>query len=104
MKEDEQRMYNLAPINTAVLVLEWKTKLEGLGYTARPGLERRIEKPARKVSSSLTASGITMRGSIGCGIENEEGDEDPYEVGLSREIEYGREDRLKSFDSPPPRP
>ena len=79
----EDSMYSLAPINTAIIALERKTNTHGLGYTSQPGLERRIEKPVKKTVS--TSSKVGMRGSMGIGVLNEDDDEDPYDVGLSRD-------------------
>jgi len=84
--EDEDEAgatYNLAPVNIATIILEPKKDVHGLGYTSKPGLERRIEKPVKKVKSVDTKIGI--RGSMGIGVLNEDDDEDPYDVGLSRD-------------------
>lgn len=83
----EDSIYNLAPINTAIIALERKTNAHGLGYTSQPGLERRIEKPVKKTVSTSSKGG--MRGSMGIGVLNEDDDEDPYDVGLSRD-QYSR--------------
>ena len=79
----EDMTYNLAPINTAIMELEKKTDTHGLGYSYQPGLERLIEKPVKRTSTSTSKLGI--RGSMGIGVLNEDDDEDPYDVGLSRE-------------------
>ena len=47
----EDLMYNLAPINTAIIALESKTNTHGVGYASQPGLERRIETPVKKTVS-----------------------------------------------------
>ena len=74
--------YNLAPVNIPTLILEPKKNVQGLGYQAQPGLERRVEKPVKK---KITENKIGMRGSMGIGVLNEDDDEDPYDVGLSRD-------------------
>jgi G patch domain-containing protein 1 len=85
--DDDDGVYNLAPINTAIIALERKTNSHGLGYTSQPGLERRVEKPVKKSISSSSKGG--MRGSMGIGVLNEDDDEDPYDVGLTRD-QYSR--------------
>lgn len=84
---EDEIMYSLAPINAAIMALERKTNAHGLGYTSQPGLERRIERTPKKTSTSSTRQGI--RGSIGIGVLNEDDDEDPYDVGLTRD-QYSR--------------
>ena len=105
---DEGPTYTLAPINTAIIALERKTNTQGLGYNAQPGLERRIEKPEKKKASHSSASGIGMRGSMGFGVLNEEEEEDPYDVGLSRDhysttVVPKRERQEKHVFKPPPK-
>lgn len=86
--DEDGEMYHLAPVNIAVIALERKTNSNGLGYTSLPGLERRVEKPVKKSVSTTKAMG-GMRGSMGIGVLNEDDDEDPYDVGLSRDM-YSR--------------
>lgn len=74
--------YTLAPMNTTVIALERKTNTNGLGYSSQPGLERRIEKPVKK---TLSTSKSGMRGSMGIGVLDEDDEEDPYDVGLTRD-------------------
>ena len=81
-EDGEDSMYNLPPINTAIITLERKTNTHGLGYNSQPGLERRIEKPVKKTVSTSRGG---MRGSMGIGVLNEDDDEDPYDVGLARD-------------------
>jgi G patch domain-containing protein 1 len=82
--DDGEETYTLAPVNTTIIALERKTNTNGLGYTSRPGLEKRVEKPSQKTIST-TASKMGMRGSMGIGVLNEDDDEDPYDVGLARD-------------------
>ena len=84
--DEDGEMYSLAPVNIAVVALERKTNSNGLGYTLLPGLERRIEKPVTKKSVTGTKAMGGMRGSMGVGVLNEDDDEDPYDVGLSRDM------------------
>ena len=84
--DDGGETYSLAPINTAIIALERKTNANGLGYTSRPGLEKRVEKPTKK---TISTSKMGMRGSMGIGVLNEDDDEDPYDVGLTRD-QYSR--------------
>lgn len=84
MDDSEGQTYNLAPINTAIIALERKTNSRGLGYAAQPSLQRSVEKPAKKASSS-SSTGMGMRGSMGFGVLNDEEEEDPYDVGLTRD-------------------
>ena len=83
--DEDGEMYSLAPVNVAVVALQRKTNSNGLGYTALPGLERRAEKPVKK-SVATTKATEGMRGSMGIGVLNEDDDEDPYDVGLSRDM------------------
>ena len=86
--DEDGEVYNLAPVNIAVVALERKTNSNGLGYTSLPGLERRVDKPVKKSVSTSKAMG-GMRGSMGIGVLNEDDDEDPYDVGLGRDM-YSR--------------
>ena len=86
-QEEDGGTFTLAPVNIPTVILEPKKNVHGLGYDAKPGLERRIEKPAKK--SKAVDSKIGMRGSMGIGVLNEDDDEDPYDVGLSRD-QYSR--------------
>lgn len=81
------KTYSLAPINTAVIDLQRKTNTQGLGYTTLPGLERKTEKPVKKQVTSNSKFG--MRGSMGIGVLNEDDDEDPYDVGFTKD-QYSR--------------
>lgn len=85
--DDGGETYTLAPINTAIIALERKTNTNGLGYTSQPGLEKRLEKPTKKTISTSSKTG--MRGSMGIGVLNENDDEDPYDVGFTRD-QYSR--------------
>lgn len=85
--DDDGGVYDLAPINTAIIALERKTNSHGLGYASQPGLERRVEKHVKKTTASSSKGG--MRGSMGIGVLNEDDDEDPYDVGLTRD-QYSR--------------
>jgi len=82
----DEETYTLAPINTAIIALERKTNTNGLGYASRPGLEKRVEKPSKTI---VTSSKMGMRGSMGIGVLNEDDDEDPYDVGFTRD-QYSR--------------
>jgi len=85
--DDGGETYTLAPINTAIIALERKTNTNGLGYASRPGLEKRVEKLNKKTIPTSSKTG--MRGSMGVGVLNEDDDEDPYDVGLTRD-QYSR--------------
>jgi G patch domain-containing protein 1 len=81
-EDGEETIYDLAPVNIPTVILEPKKNVQGLGYLAQPGLERRIEKPVKKKPGDAK---MGMRGSMGIGVLNEDDDEDPYDVGLSRD-------------------
>jgi G patch domain-containing protein 1 len=85
--DGDEATYSLAPTNTAIVALERKTNSHGLGYTSQPGLERRTEKPVKK--KVTTTAKMPMRGSMGIGVLNEDDDEDPYDLGPSRD-QYSR--------------
>ena len=87
--DGDGKMFTLAPLNTALVTLERKTNTNGLGYTAQPGLERKVEKPVKKTTSTSATKTMGMRGSMGIGVLNEDDDEDPYDLGLSRD-QYSR--------------
>jgi G patch domain-containing protein 1 len=86
-EDGDDSIYTLAPMNAAIIALERKTNSHGLGYAAQAGLERRVEKPIKKTVSTTSKAG--MRGSMGIGVLNEDDDEDPYDVGLTRD-QYSR--------------
>jgi len=85
--DENAKTYTLAPINTAIIDLQRKTNTQGLGYAALPGLQRKAEKPVKKQLSSNSKFG--MRGSMGIGVLNEDDDDDPYDVGLTKD-QYSR--------------
>ena len=85
--EQSEDVYELPPINVAVVALERKVNVNGLGYASKSGLQRRIEKPVKKVVAVNSKIGI--RGSMGIGVLNEDDDEDPYDVGLTKDY-YSR--------------
>jgi G patch domain-containing protein 1 len=80
--DESGETYTLAPMNTTIVALERKTNTNGLGYSSQPGLERRIEKPVKK---AISTSKSGMRGSMGIGVLDEDDEEDPYDVGLTRD-------------------
>jgi G patch domain-containing protein 1 len=81
-EDGDGNTYTLAPMNTTIVALERKTNSNGLGYNSQPGLERRVEKPVKKTVSTSKSG---MRGSMGFGVLNEDDDEDPYDVGLTKD-------------------
>jgi G patch domain-containing protein 1 len=77
-------IFELAPGNVEVVSLERKRDLHGLGYESQLGLERRVEKAVKKVGTTTT-NVKGMRGSMGIGVLNEDDDDDPYDVGLTKD-------------------